>query len=63
MRYRRPGLTVPACNPGLVAKTETCERNAGVARELLGLLETFSPNSENLGEVHGYVSALTAAAS
>ena len=63
MSYHRPGLTLPACNPGLVAQTETCEQNACIVRELLGLMENFSPDSENLGQVCGYVSALTAAAS
>ena len=63
MSYRRHGLTVPACNPSLLGQTYTCEHNAGIDRELLGLMEIFSPGSENLVQVCGCVSALTAAAS
>ena len=39
------------------------ERRAGVAREMLGLLEDLSPSASNLNELRHYVSALVVGAS
>ena len=54
---------MPACNTALQGQTHTCERNASVARELLGLIGFFPPEAETLDELRGYLSILTIAAS
>ena len=61
--YRRPALTVPACNVSHLDPTHSSARNAGVAREMLGLMEKFSPGAPNLTKIRQTVSALVVAAS
>ena len=47
----------------LVDPARSNERRAGVAREMLGLLEDLSPGASTLTELRHYVSALVAGAS
>ena len=49
--YRRPALTVPACNVTHIDTTKSNRRHDGVAMEMLDLVEQLSPEASNLEDL------------